>query len=196
MSDFPPFRRGKCCPFFHFAFFCLVRRLLPFFAVFLFLGSLFEKFFGSELLFLGVGVGLAFFGVFLPMFLLYFWRFAPESVWKNSFDVRSVVFWVRSLLLFVRHRLFFKRQRSGSNRTPPHAPFCFFLVVSPFWPCVLLSWLFLGVPFWAPRVFRILSERLLRPFLLDARRQGCFLSFLLCRFLFSLLCCLRLHTLF
>ena len=43
-----------------------------FFAVLLFLGSLFEKIFGSELLFLGGGVGLVFFGGFLPMFLLYF----------------------------------------------------------------------------------------------------------------------------
>ena len=37
----------------------------------LFLGSLFEKYFGSELLFLGVGVGRVFFGAVLPMFLLY-----------------------------------------------------------------------------------------------------------------------------
>ena len=36
------------------------------------LGSLFEKIFGSELLFSGVGVGRVFFGGFLPMFLLYF----------------------------------------------------------------------------------------------------------------------------
>ena len=41
------------------------------FSVLLFLGSLFEKIFGSELLFLGVGVGCVFFGGFLPMFLLY-----------------------------------------------------------------------------------------------------------------------------
>ena len=75
---------------FSFCFFlCLVWRLLPFFAVLLFLGSLFEKFFGSELLFLGLGVGFLFFGGFLPMFLLHFWRFAPESVRKNSLDVRS-----------------------------------------------------------------------------------------------------------
>ena len=71
-SCFPPARRGKCCPFFFIlGFLCLVRCLLPFFAVFLFLGSLFEKIFGSELLCLGVGVGLVVFGGFLPMFLLY-----------------------------------------------------------------------------------------------------------------------------
>ena len=64
-------------------FLCLVRCLLPFYAVLLFLGSFFENIFGSEFLFLGLGVGLVFCGGFLPMFLLYFWRFAPESVWKK-----------------------------------------------------------------------------------------------------------------
>ena len=92
MSVFPLLEGGNAVRFFILCFLCLVRRLLPFFAVLLFLGSLFEKIFGSELLFLGVGVGLVFFGGFLPMFLLYFWRFAPESVWKNSLDVRSVCF--------------------------------------------------------------------------------------------------------
>ena len=58
--------------FFTLCFLCLVRRLLSFFAVLLFLGSLSEKIFGSELLFVGGLVGLVFFGGFLPMFLLYF----------------------------------------------------------------------------------------------------------------------------
>ena len=98
----------------------------PFFAVFLFLGSLFEKIFGSEVLFLCVGVGLVFFGGVLHRFGFVFWRFAPETVWKNSLDVRSAVsgfvlsslgFSPTSLLFFFR----FKRQRSGSHRTPPHS---------------------------------------------------------------------------
>ena len=42
-----------------------------FFAALLFLGSLFEKIFGSELLFIGLGVGRVFFGTVLLMFLLY-----------------------------------------------------------------------------------------------------------------------------
>ena len=54
----------------------------------------------------------------------------------------------------------------------------------PFWPCVLLLGVSLGVPFWAPRVFGILLEltglELARPFRgpfsWDARRQGCFLA--------------------
>ena len=50
-------------------------------------------------MFLGGCVGLAFFGGFLLLFLLFFWRSAPEPVWKNSIDVRSGFFWVRSLSL-------------------------------------------------------------------------------------------------
>ena len=64
------------------------------------------------------------------MFLLLFWRFAPESVWKNSHDVRSGVFWgfVLSSLVFSSTSFFFlKRYRSGSNRTPPRTHlFCLF----------------------------------------------------------------------
>ena len=64
--------RGKCCAFFSFCVFVSgSASFTVFFAVLLFLGSLFEKIFGSELLFLGVVVGLVFFGGFLPMFLLY-----------------------------------------------------------------------------------------------------------------------------
>ena len=61
-------------------FLCLAPCLLPFFVVLLFLGSLFEKIFGSELLFLGVGVGLVFVGGFLPMFLLHFLAVRSRSV--------------------------------------------------------------------------------------------------------------------
>ena len=114
---------------------CLVRCLLPFFVVPPFLGSLFGKIFGSELLFLGGCVGLVFFGGFLLIvFALFFWRFAPDTVWKNSIDVRSGFFWVRSLFLrFFADVVFvfvvlFKRQRSGSHRTPPHTHLsCLFL---------------------------------------------------------------------
>ena len=50
-----------------------------FFVVPLFLGSLFGKIFGSELLFLGGCVGLVFFGGFLLMFLLYFLAFRSRN---------------------------------------------------------------------------------------------------------------------
>ena len=72
MSVFPLFEGGNAVRFF-ILFFCVWSGVFClFFAVLLFLGSLFEKIFGSELLFLGGGAGLVFFGGFLPMFLLYF----------------------------------------------------------------------------------------------------------------------------
>ena len=129
---------------------------------------------------------------------------------ENSLDVRSGVFWVRSLFLwFFRRRRFsrvlFERYRSGSNRTPPHAPFCLFLfsfyvpprlLFRPFWPCVPLLGVFLGVPFWAPRVFGILLEltglELARPFrgpFLGTRGGKGFPVLLLPCFFFPLLFC-------
>ena len=99
-------------------------------------------------------------------------------------DVRSVFFWVRSLFLwfFRRRRVFvFLRDTDQVVTGHPRTRACFavllvpFLFVSrrvclfrPFWPCVLLLGVFLGVPFWAPRVFGILLElmglELARPF--------------------------------
>ena len=67
-----PLVGGNAVRFFHFVFFCVWFGVsCRFFAVLLFLGSLSEKTFGSELLFLVVGVVLVFFGGFLPMFSLY-----------------------------------------------------------------------------------------------------------------------------
>ena len=88
-------------------------------------GRFLGKIFGSELLFLGGCVGLVFFGGFLLLFLLHFWRFAPEAVRKNSLVVRSGVssgLFSFPLVFFRRRRFspFFKRQRSGSHRTPLH----------------------------------------------------------------------------
>ena len=67
---FSPFRRGKCCPFF---FFCFISGKFGVLCLFLLFfsswGRCWEKNFGSELLFLGVEVGLAFFDGVLPRFL-------------------------------------------------------------------------------------------------------------------------------
>ena len=132
--------------------------------------------------------------VFCLGFCFMFWRFAPETVWKNSLDVRSCVFgFVLSSLGFSSTLFFsvFKRDRSGSNRTPPHAlvwSFSLFVLPrlvfcrAPFWPCVLLleSRRFLGNS--GPRAFLGFSWNLRglsslapseAPFL-DARRHGCF----------------------
>ena len=151
MSDFSPFSKGEMLSvFFTLCFFvsgsvsfaCFCRSSL--------LRVAFEKIFGSELLLLGVG--FVFWWVFAYGFAFFFWRFAPKGVWKNSLDVRAGVFGVvlLSFGFFRRSRFsgvfFFKRHRSGSNRTPPHAPFCLFLfsfcvpprLFCPFWPCVPL----------------------------------------------------------
>ena len=68
-----PFSKGEMLSVFPFCFFsCLARRLSSFFPVLPFLGSLFGKIFGSELLVLGLGVGCVYSGAVLPMFLLYY----------------------------------------------------------------------------------------------------------------------------
>ena len=137
---------------------------------------------------------LCFSVVFCLGFCFMIWRLAPETVWKNSLDVRFC-FWgfVLSSLGFFVEVVFvcflFKRQRSGSNRTPQHAlVWSFFFsfcpaafVLSPFLAVRPASWCFLGVPFWAPRVFWILLEltglELARPFrgppLARVRARGC-----------------------
>ena len=92
LSLFPLLERGNAVRFFHFVFSCLARRLLSLFSVLLFSGSLFEKIFGSELLFLGIGVGRVYFGAVLPMFLLYYLVFrSRKCLEKILFLVRSVV---------------------------------------------------------------------------------------------------------
>ena len=214
-SHFPLLEGGNAVRFFSFCVFCVwfgvFCRFLPFFPS---QGRCLKKFSGANFGFWVLLLVLCFSVLFCLGFCFIFWRFAPESVRKNSLDVRSAVFCVRSLFLwFFRRRrfclfsFFLERYRSGSNRTPPHAP-VFVVPVLFFCPAALLVSPFLAVrpasrrfsrgAILGPARFRILSEpsEALSLFLLDARRQGCFLSFLLCRFCFPLLWCLRLHTLF
>ena len=73
----------------HFVVLCVFCR---FFTVLLFLGSLFEKIFGSELLFLGVGVGRVFFGAVLPMFLLYYLVFRSRKCLEKILLMSGLVF--------------------------------------------------------------------------------------------------------
>ena len=54
-------------------------------------GPLFEKFFGSELLFFGVGVGRVFFCAVLPVFLLYYLVFRSRKCLKK-FLMSGLVF--------------------------------------------------------------------------------------------------------
>ena len=73
MRFFPLLEGGNAVRFFSF---CVFRVWFGAFCRFFCRSSLvrvvFEKIFGSELLFLGGGVWSCVFGVFLPMFLLYF----------------------------------------------------------------------------------------------------------------------------
>ena len=162
-----------------------------FFSV-LFLGSLFEQFFGSELLFLGVGAGSVFFGAVLPMFLLYYSVFRSRKCLKKILLMSGLVFlgFFSPPFGFSRRRRrlfcffsFFKRESSGSRRAHPHTHLVFFFlflvfvprrnrVYLPFWPCILSFSRFVRVPFWAPCVLAILDSlgtwgglRLLAPLL-------------------------------
>ena len=112
--------------FFHFVFFVSGSVSL----------SLFGEIFGSELLFLCVGVGRVFFGAVLPMLLLYYSFFRSRNCLGRILLMSGLVFWVFFLLLwFFRRRrrpfvclfFLFKRKSSASNRSHPHTRLCFFL---------------------------------------------------------------------
>ena len=84
--------RGKRCPLILFVFWCVVTLvwcLLPLFVVLLRVAV--WKNFRSELLFLGVSLGLGFSVVLCLGFCFMCGRFATETVWKNSLNVRSCV---------------------------------------------------------------------------------------------------------
>ena len=116
-------------------------------------------------MFLGVDVGLVFFDGVLPRLLLYTLALHSRNVRKNSFHVRSSVFWASfSLSSFFRRCrfLFFQEIKLRANRTRPTLHF---LVLSLFFFCPrrtgfisrfgrasFLSRVFFGVPFWAPGV--------------------------------------------
>ena len=94
----PP--RGKCCPFFSFCVFRVWSGVFCHFLSFLLSkGRFWEKFSGANFCFWGVVLVWCFLVGFCYCFCFIFWRFAPETVWKNSIDVRSGFFWARSLFL-------------------------------------------------------------------------------------------------
>ena len=200
LSPFPfsPFSKGEMLSVFSFGIFCVRFGVFcRFFAVPLFLGSLFEKIFGSELLFLGAGVGLACFGAVLPMFLLYYLLFRSRNCLEKILLMSGLVFLGFLLSSFgcladVVVSFFFKRDSSGSHRAHPHTHlFCFFLFcfcVPPrlFLPVLAVrpaSWRFFRGAILDPRVFGILlgpSEA----FFLGTRGGKGFLCFSCLVFLF------------
>ena len=83
-----PFSKGEMLSVFLFCFFrALLGVFCRFFPVLLFLGSLFGKIFGSELLVLGLGVGCVYSGAVLPMFLLYY------LVCRSRKCLEKILFW-------------------------------------------------------------------------------------------------------
>ena len=114
-----------------------------FFSVLLVLGSLFEKFFGSEVLFLGVVVGLVFFDSVLPRLLFYYLVFRSRKCLGKILFMSGLLFWGFVLFLLVsrRRRLFvfvfccfFKRESSGLTGHTPHRTLCscsFFFPAAP-----------------------------------------------------------------
>ena len=112
--------------FFSFCVFCVWFGV--FCRFFLFLGSLFEKFFGSRLLVFGLGVGRVFFGSVFLMFLLYVLSARSRKCLENSLDVRSCFFGSSFSLLFgvFRRRRFFCRfLGESSGQDTPHTHFVF-----------------------------------------------------------------------
>ena len=125
-------------------FLCLVRRLSSFFTVLLFLGSLFEKIFGSELLFYVVGVGLVFFGLFCLCFCFIICFFRSRNCLEKILLMSGPVFWVffslplvfsptSSSFLFL-FLFSFKRDSSGSHRAHPHTHLLFLFLFLVFVP--------------------------------------------------------------
>ena len=130
MCAFPLFEGGNAVRFFHFVFFLSGPvSFVVFLSFFSSKGRFLEKFSGANFCFWMVVLVLCFLVGFCLCFCVHLWRFAPETVWKNSLVVRSGVFlgWFSLPLVFfadVVSRVFFvfsfKRQRSGSHRTPLH----------------------------------------------------------------------------
>ena len=130
-----------------------------------------KKFSGANFCFWVSVLVVCFLVLFCLCFCFSFGLALPKMSWKIllmsglvflGFFLSSFVFVadVVALLWF-----FFERESLGSHRAHPHTHLCCFflfffvpphLFVRPFWPCVLLLGVFLGVPFWAPRVFGIL----------------------------------------
>ena len=163
MSAFSPFSKGEMpSVFFTLCFLCLVRCLLPFFCRssqgFFFLFFFFRE---RTFVFGWWCWSCVFWWVFAYVLALFFGGLLPKVFGKIllmsglvffGFVLSSFGSFVDAVFAFF-FLFLFKRYSSGSNRTPPHAPFCLFLfsfcapprlLFRPFWPCVLLLGVFSG----------------------------------------------------
>ena len=153
---------------------------------------------------------LCFLVVFCLRYCFMFWRFASEIVWKNSLDGRSCVSGIFSLyfrfFVDVSFVCVISRDKAQVVTGHPHTHLFSSVFVLLFCPAALVyrpflavrpaSWCFLGVPFWAPRVFGILLEltglELARPFrgpFFGREAAWVFLCFLCLVVIFPLLFC-------
>ena len=186
--------------FFTLCFWGLVLRLLSSFCCSSLLRVVVRKIFGSELLFLGVGVCCVCFGAVLPMFLLLFWFFRSRNCLKKFSCCQVWCFWVVVFLplvvsptsSFFSLFFFFERDSSGSHRAHPHTHLVFlflFLVFVPRRVCLFTrfgrasfpSGVFSGCHS-GPRAFFGFSWDFSEACFLDARRQGCSLLLVLVLF--------------
>ena len=104
---FPLLEGGSAVRFFHFVFFCVWFGVFcRFFAVLLFLGSLFEKFSGANFCFWVSVLVVCFLVLFCLCFCFIIWFSLPKMSRKNSLHVGSCFFWV-----FFSLPLVFRRRR-------------------------------------------------------------------------------------
>ena len=207
--SFSPFSKGEMLSVFFTVFFESGSvSFVVFFSVFLFLGPFFEKFFGSELMFWGVVVGVVCFDSVLPMFLLYNLVFRSRRSLEKILFMSGLVFsWVRSLFFwfFRRRRLFvfFERESLGSNRAHHTRLCCFFLflfcpaalVCSPFLAVRPASWCFPWGAILGPTRCWDSPGTLLRPFFWTRGSKGVLVVSFCCFCFFHFCCVLRLfHT--
>ena len=106
---FPPFRRGKCCPLFSFCVFVSgSASFVVFLPVFFSEGRCLKEFSGANFCFWVSVLVSCVLVLFCLCFCFSFGCFVPETVLKNSLDVRSGVFGLSSFFLW----LFRRRRRS------------------------------------------------------------------------------------
>ena len=199
----PPSRRGKCCPFFSFCVFAGSASFVVFLPFFFSEGCFLEKFSGANFCFWVSVWVLRVLVLFCLCFCFIICFFAPETVLKNSIDVRSGVFLVVFFFPLVfsptssSFCVFFKRDSSGSNRAHPHTHlFCLSLFLccpaafacSPFLAVRPASWCFPWGAILGPTRFWDSPGTLLRPFLWTRGGKGVLVASFCC-FRFPLLLC-------